>query len=64
MSPVYEPLHTVEYREYKFRSSCSAAEAGRQVVMSLPQGWQVRYIETTAKGIVFKVESPLPDRIQ
>jgi len=56
-------LHTREYRLYDLPSDMTVTEALQQVKKSVQSGWDVHYIEAAQDGLIFRLESPLPERL-
>jgi len=53
-----ELIHAREYRRYQFLNDMLVSEALEKVKKSVPK-WDVKYIETTPKGMIFRLESPI-----
>jgi hypothetical protein len=57
-----ELLHTREYRLYNLPPDVTVSEALAKVKLTVP-GWEVHFMENAENGMVFRLESPLPERL-
>ena len=58
-----ELLHTREYRLYDLPLDMTVTEALEKVRKSVNPDWDVHYIEAARDGLIFRLESPLPERL-